>query len=87
MPAFGQSRDDLMSFLRQRGVDTRTFFCPMNLQPFLREQAGFRHIACPVAEEMWRSGLYLPSSVTLTNSEIDAIASAIREARDTDGRV
>ncbi len=34
----------------------------MNLQPFLRAQPGFRDVPCPVAEELWRARLYLPSS-------------------------
>jgi perosamine synthetase len=74
------TRDELMPFLRERGVDTRTFFCPMNMQPFLREQPGYRAVECPVAEELWRSGLYLPSSLTLTEEEIDTVAAAIRDA-------
>ena len=32
---------------RERGVESRTFFCPMNLQPFLRDQPGFRDVAVP----------------------------------------
>ena len=75
---FPLSRDELMSTLRERGVDSRTFFCPMNLQPFLREQPGFRDIACPVAERIWETGLYLPSSTTLTEGEIRGVAEEIR---------
>jgi perosamine synthetase len=80
LPEFGMTRDELMPFLRERGVDTRTFFCPMNMQPFLREQPGYRPVDCPVAEELWRSGLYLPSSLTLTDEQIGTVAAAIGEA-------
>ena len=54
-------RDELMGSLREAGIESRTFFCPMNLQPFLREQPGFRDVPCPVAERLWETGLYLPS--------------------------
>lgn len=74
----GVDRDDLIAFLSSEGIETRTFFCPMNLQPFLREQKGFRDVPCPVAEELWRTGFYLPSSPRLTDAEIDHVCDAIR---------
>jgi perosamine synthetase len=77
---FGSSRDELMSRLRKDGIDTRTFFCPMNQQPFLRSQAGYRDVQCPVADRLWETGLYLPSSVTLTQEQIGHIARAVRRA-------
>jgi len=79
-PDFPLSRDELMPFLRERDIDTRTFFCPINQQPFLREQEGYRPVECPVADEMWCSGLYLPSSLTLTESEIGQVAAALAQA-------
>jgi perosamine synthetase len=75
---FGISRDQLMQELKTKGIETRTFFCPMNLQPFLQRQKGFRPVKCPVAERIWTEGLYLPSSVLLTDAEIEQVATAIR---------
>lgn len=79
-PDFGISRDELARRLRADGIDTRTFFCPMNQQPFLRRQTGFRDVACPVADELWQRGLYLPSSLNLDETTIDRIAAAITRA-------
>lgn len=79
-PQFGISRDQLAAFLAANGVETRTFFCPMNMQPFLREQSGFRDIACPVAERLWQTGLYLPSACRLTEQDIVKICDLIRQA-------
>jgi perosamine synthetase len=79
-PVFGVSRDELAARLRSAGVDSRTFFCPMNLQPCLQAIPGFRAEPCPVAEELWCSGLYLPSSPTLTRETIRSIAEEIRKA-------
>ena len=76
---FGLTRDELMAALRERGVETRTFFCPMNLQPFLREQPGFRDVPCPVAEELWQRGLYLPSSPSLSDDDVAGIVSLVAE--------
>jgi perosamine synthetase len=76
---FGLTRDELSAALRERGIETRTFFCPMNLQPFLRDQPGFRDVPCPVAEELWRRGCYLPSSPSLSDNDVEAIVQNVIE--------
>jgi perosamine synthetase len=75
---FPLSRDELMGSLRDAEIDSRTFFCPMNLQPFLREQQGFRDASCPVAERLWETGLYLPCSITLSDDQIGQVVEQIR---------
>jgi perosamine synthetase len=77
---------DRVSFaaaLRERGVDTRSFFCPMNLQPALQALPGFRAVPCPVAERGWERGVYLPSSPGLSDAEVATVAGAVREALAT----
>src|ERR1051326_1473403 len=76
-PEFGITRDDLQERLREAGIDTRTFFCPMNLQPALQKQRGYRQVDCPVAESLWNNGFYLPSSATLSEKTIQRIAEQI----------
>jgi len=71
-------RDPMLDFLRKDGIDTRTMFCPMNMQPFLKKQAGYREIACPVAENLWENGFYLPSSSSVTEADVSKIADAIK---------
>lgn len=75
---FGASRDELARGLHQAGIETRTFFCPMNRQPFLMAQPGYRHVPSPVADHLWERGLYLPSTYTLGDSQLDHIAQEIR---------
>jgi perosamine synthetase len=77
-PRFGRSRDELMASLRAAGIDTRTFFCPMDLQPALRAYPGFPDDACPVADGLWETGLYLPSNPSLTEDQVDYIADQVR---------
>jgi perosamine synthetase len=76
-PELGISRDELIKKLIDRGIDTRTFFCPMNIQPCVQRVAGYRQIHCPVAENIWENGLYLPSSVNITEEQIAFIANSI----------
>lgn len=83
---FGMSRDELMQWLRDDGIDTRTFFCPMNQQPCLESRPGFRAVACPVADRLWETGLYLPSTYTLTEETLKQIAGSVERASLQRGR-
>ncbi|HLF44956.1 MAG TPA: DegT/DnrJ/EryC1/StrS family aminotransferase [Chitinophagaceae bacterium] len=77
-PESGLKRDDLMKYLKGKGIDTRTFFCSMADQPFLKKQRGYRKINTPVADMLWQCGLYLPSSHTLTVDQITFISETIK---------
>ncbi|MGH7265884.1 MAG: DegT/DnrJ/EryC1/StrS family aminotransferase [Candidatus Rokuibacteriota bacterium] len=78
--AFGISRDELRQRLARRGIETRTFFIPIHLQPiYYALYEGQRY---PVAEELCRRGLYLPSGATLTEAEITYICEMVRDCRD-----
>jgi perosamine synthetase len=81
-PEFGLSRDQLVEALWESGIQTRTFFCPMGQQPFLREMPGFRDIPCPVADRLWETGLYLPSTWNLPEETIKLVADTIRQAHE-----
>lgn len=80
-PDFGLTRDQLARELNEAGIETRTFFCPMNQQPCLLERRGFRPIPCPVADDLWTSGLYLPSTHTLSETTIQDICNIIQNLR------
>jgi perosamine synthetase len=76
---FGTGRNELMQRLRERGVDTRTFFIPMHLQPAFINMRLFNDENYPVAEELAERGLYLPSGSGLKKAELDYICNSIRE--------
>ena len=80
-PEFGRTRDELAAALHAQGIETRTFFCPMNQQPCLLELPGFRAAPCPVADRLWQTGLYLPSSPLLDEATIERVCEAIRGQR------
>ena len=80
-PEFGMTRDALMKALAERGIETRTFFCPMNQQPCLEKIPGFRAVACPVADRLWQTGLYLPSAPSLSEATITQICDTIAQVR------
>jgi perosamine synthetase len=80
---FGCSRDQLRQRLAHQGIETRTFFIPIHLQPIYHR--AHRAHPYPVAETLCRKGLYLPSGATLSESDIDFVAEAIRRAQRGEG--
>lgn len=69
---FPLSRDALMRTLRERHIDSRPFFHPLDTLPPYRQDAP-----CPTALRLSRQGLNLPSAPTLTDEQVDYICDAI----------
>jgi perosamine synthetase len=78
---FGCSRDDLMTGLAERGVETRTFFVPMHEQPAFRQRELFCNEQYPVASDLGRRGLYLPSSTGLSETDLAYVVDAVRDVQ------
>jgi len=72
-------RDELMSRLKEKGIDTRTFFIPMHQQSAFLNRGLFKGERYPVAEELSYKGLYSPSS-GLKEEEIENTCQAIKDA-------
>ncbi|MDP3184549.1 MAG: DegT/DnrJ/EryC1/StrS family aminotransferase, partial [Anaerolineales bacterium] len=62
---FPLSRDEVMARLRQQNIDSRPFFYPIHVQPPYKAD-----ISLPVAENLSRRGINLPSAVTLSEEDI-----------------
>jgi perosamine synthetase len=76
---FGLSRDELMERLRERGVDTRTFFIPVHRQPLFLDKEEYRGCSFPVSDDLSVKGLYLPSGLALTQEQIRTVSAAVKE--------
>jgi perosamine synthetase len=75
---FGLTRDGLRTYLARYGIETRTFFIPMHLQPiYFKAFKGQRY---PVAEMLCQRGFYLPSASSLTVQQIKYIAGIMQQA-------
>lgn len=79
---FGVNRNDLMQRLREKGIETRTFFIPLHNQPFLKKKDLASQELFPVAEDIAHRGLYLPSSSGLKRKEIEYVCYCIKKMRD-----
>lgn len=81
-PEFGLSRDELMTELEKKGIETRSFFIPMNKQPVFGDMHLFKGESYPIAEELSKKGLYLPSSSGLKPDEIKYVCDSIAEIQN-----
>ena len=70
-------RDGLMRYLDKVGIGTRTFFIPMNQQPILDYLCVGQKF--PIADNISKRGLYLPSGTGLSDGEIDVVCDAVKE--------
>jgi perosamine synthetase len=67
------NRDALMSALAERGVETRPVFYPTHLMPPYLEPEG----SYPVAEDLARRGISLPTHALLTEEDVACVAATL----------
>lgn len=82
--SFRRGRDAVMAAMKERGVETRAFFCPMHRQPvFQRSDPRFPDVSgeYPVSDDLWKRGLYLPSGLGLTRSQVEEVVEKLAECR------
>ena len=68
-------REDLQVFLKENGIGTRVFYPPLHSEPAY----GYNDLSFPVTEEIAKKGLWLPSSISLTNEQVTYICDKIKE--------
>ena len=73
--SIGLSRDSLAERLLLNGVETRQVFYPLHAMPAFERFAGTAQF--PVTEIISRTGLSLPSSVTLRDEDVDLVVGRI----------
>jgi perosamine synthetase len=69
---FGLERDEVRAKLRAAGVDTRPFFYPVHALPMYNTGQKL-----PVAEDLGRRGINLPSGATLSPEQIDYVCDTL----------
>lgn len=74
---FGISRDNLMRKLELDGIETRTFFYPIHVQPIYAQQ--YTGELFLVADELSRKGMNLPSGNSLTADGVAYVCECIKK--------
>jgi len=75
----GMNAEPFARRLAERGIDTRPFFLGMHEQPAFHKMGLFLNERYLVAEHLSRQGLYLPTGLSIKESEIDQVCSAVKE--------
>ena len=69
--------NDVMNKISKYGIGTRPFFWPMHKQKIFKNMKLHKSNKFKNSEYLCKYGLYLPSSLSLKNSEIDYICDAV----------
>lgn len=77
----GVSRDELVSELTKRGIETRPFFYPLHVQPPYHRDGSFA-----ISTRLSAQGISLPSGNEISNQEIDRVCSAVSSIVERRGR-
>lgn len=78
---FGSSRDDLMSELAARNIETRPMFIPLHRLPPFRMESRERGEHLPVTDMLSERGIMLPTYNQLTEAEQDRVIQSIAEVQ------
>lgn len=77
---FGVNRDSLRKKLGELGVGTRDFFYPPSKQPILKRYVNVNSLKkYPNSELISKQGMYLPSGLAITKSQIRKVVSSIKK--------
>lgn len=68
-----------MKLFMEKGIGTRPFFYPMHQQPVLKRMGLFQNQTYPVAEKIYKKGFYIPSGLSLNESQIQRVSQVARE--------
>ncbi|MBT8523615.1 DegT/DnrJ/EryC1/StrS family aminotransferase [Polynucleobacter paneuropaeus] len=68
-----------IALLAKKGIACRPFFCPMHEQPVLKNMGLFDEVSYPVAEKLYRKGLYVPSGMAISDEQMDVVVTAVHE--------
>ena len=70
-----ERREELQAYLKENGIGSRPFYPPLHSEPAY----GYMDLSFPVAEEIAAKGLWLPSSISVTDEQIVYICKTIRK--------
>jgi len=70
-----QHREELQAYLKENGIGSRVFYPPLHAEPAY----GYVDLSFPVTVEIAAKGLWLPSSITVTNEQISYICDRIKK--------
>ncbi len=70
-----EKREELQAYLKECNIGSRPFYPPLHAEPAY----GYTNLHFPVTEEIAYKGLWLPSSIFLTDEQIRYICNKVRD--------
>lgn len=70
-----ERREELQAYLKEKNIGSRSFYPPLHTEPAY----GYTDLHFPITEEIAYKGLWIPSSITVTDEQIRYICEKIRE--------
>ena len=70
-----ERREELQTYLKENNIGSRPFYPPLHAEPAY----GYTDLSFPVTEEIAAKGLWLPSSIKVTDEQIEYICGKIRK--------
>lgn len=77
--SFSKTAKEVMKELGDRGIGTRPFFYPMQLQPVFQKMGLFKDEVYPNASKLYERGFYIPSGLALTETQIYEVSKVMHE--------
>ena len=75
----GIDRAMVIRQLGEQGVPSRPYFSPIHLQPFYKEQFGYREGDFPIAEDLGKRSLSIPFSGIMTQNQVEYVCGSLRD--------
>ena len=73
-----RQRDEILQKLQKRGIGCSNYFSPIHLQPFFREQFGYKPGDFPITEALSARTLALPFHNLLSEGEVEYVVSELK---------
>ena len=74
-----EKRNELMNYLKSKGIMTKIYFSPIHLTEFYRKKFGYKEGELPATEKISKEVLTLPMYPLLKKNEMDYITREINE--------
>jgi perosamine synthetase len=78
-PSIGFSRKQVMEVLKAKSIGTQVHYIPVHLQPFYRNNFGYRPGDFPIAEAYYEKALSIPLYPAMSDEQAQQVVDGIRE--------
>lgn len=72
-------RREVMTALKEKGIETRESFTPMNEQKIFLKEGLVKKEECPVANEIGANGFYIPSGPIISEDELGHVVESLKD--------